>query len=34
MIAELKRHGYDISPGPLYPVLHTMEQQGYLVHTN
>ena len=34
MITELKRHGYDVSPGTLYPVLHTMEQQGYLVHTN
>jgi DNA-binding PadR family transcriptional regulator len=30
MIAELKRHGYDLSPGTLYPVLHTMEEEGYL----
>ena len=30
MIAELKRHGYDLSPGTLYPVLHTMEAAGYL----
>ena len=30
MIAELKRHGYDLSPGTLYPVLHTMEEAGYL----
>jgi DNA-binding PadR family transcriptional regulator len=30
MIAELKRHGYDLSPGTLYPVLHMMEEAGYL----
>ncbi len=34
MIAELERHGYDLSPGTLSPVLHTMEQEGYLAHTN
>ncbi len=31
MIEELHRHGYDISPGTLYPVLHQMETAGYLV---
>jgi DNA-binding PadR family transcriptional regulator len=31
MMEELKRHGYDISPGTLYPVLHQMETAGYLV---
>lgn len=27
---ELRRHGYDISPGKLYPMLHSMEEKGYL----
>lgn len=31
MMAELKRHGYDISPGTLYPILHQMATAGYLV---
>jgi PadR family transcriptional regulator PadR len=30
MIAELARHGYRISPGTLYPMLHAMERKGYL----
>ena|SRR5436190_19086004 len=30
MIAELRRHGYHISAGTLYPLLHGMERQGYL----
>ena len=30
MIEELARHGYHISPGSLYPVLHGLEQKGYL----
>lgn len=33
MIAELARHGYDVSPGTLYPVLHTMMEQGYLAQS-
>ena len=33
MIAELARHGYDLSPGTLYPLLHSLEEQGYLVQT-
>jgi PadR family transcriptional regulator, regulatory protein PadR len=30
MIQELKRHGYDVSPGTLYPMLHSMEEGGLL----
>ena len=30
MIEELARHGYDLSPGTMYPLLHAMEQSGYL----
>ncbi len=30
MIEELARHGYQISPGSLYPLLHGLEQKGYL----
>jgi DNA-binding PadR family transcriptional regulator len=30
MIEELGRHGYKISPGSLYPLLHGLEQKGYL----
>lgn len=30
MMEELKEHGYEISPGTLYPILHSMEQKGYL----
>lgn len=30
MIEELARHGYRLSPGTLYPMLHAMEKQGYL----
>ena len=28
---ELKRHGYSISPGTLYPVLHRLQKGGYLI---
>jgi PadR family transcriptional regulator PadR len=31
MIDELARHGYRLSPGTLYPMLHAMEKKGYLV---
>ena len=31
MMKELKRHGYDISPGTLYPLLHSLEEVGVLV---
>ncbi|MCV7073694.1 helix-turn-helix transcriptional regulator, partial [Mycobacterium rufum] len=27
---ELARHGYDISPGTLYPTLHRLEADGLL----
>ncbi len=30
MIEELRRHGYNLSPGTLYPTLHELEQAGYL----
>lgn len=30
MIEELGRHGYRLSPGTLYPMLHAMERRGYL----
>lgn len=30
MSAELATHGYDISPGTLYPTLHRMEADGLL----
>ncbi len=31
LMEELGRHGYKLSPGTLYPVLHGMEKSGYLV---
>lgn len=34
MIAELGRHGYDLSPGTLYLLLHSLEKQGYLSRTD
>jgi PadR family transcriptional regulator, regulatory protein PadR len=27
---ELARHGYRISPGTMYPILHGLEKRGYL----
>jgi DNA-binding PadR family transcriptional regulator len=30
MIHELARHGYTLSPGTLYPMLHQLERSGYL----
>lgn len=30
MIEELSEHGYDMSPGTLYPLLHSMESTGLL----
>ena len=34
MMEELARHGYDVGPGTLYPILHQLEEAGYLsVHT-
>jgi PadR family transcriptional regulator PadR len=34
MITELARHGYELSPGTLYPLLHSLEEQGYLARTD
>lgn len=31
MIRELREHGYGVSPGTLYPILHAMEGAGLLV---
>ena len=28
---ELARHGYDLSPGTLYPTLHRLHDKGYLI---
>jgi len=30
MLDELHRHGYRIGPGTLYPMLHRLEERGYL----
>lgn len=30
MMEELARHGYDVGPGTLYPLLHRLEADGYL----
>jgi DNA-binding PadR family transcriptional regulator len=30
IINELKNHGYNVSPGTLYPILHNMEKNGIL----
>lgn len=30
MLQELRRHGYEVSPGTLYPLLHRMERLGWL----
>jgi len=31
IIEELQRHGYEISAGTLYPMLHGLEKKGYLI---
>lgn len=34
MMEELARHGYDVGAGTLYPMLHQLEEAGYLsAHT-
>jgi len=33
LIEELQRHGYRISPGTLYPILHGLEKRGLLRST-
>jgi len=30
LLRELAEHGYDLSPGTLYPMLHAMEHHGFL----
>ncbi|MFZ2631489.1 MAG: PadR family transcriptional regulator [Desulfosalsimonadaceae bacterium] len=30
MLKELRGHGYDVSPGTLYPILHRMNELGWL----
>ena len=30
MIRELARHGYSLSPGTLYPILHALKRDGFL----
>ena len=30
VMEELRRHGYELSPGTLYPMLHGLERKGYL----
>ena len=30
MVEELAKHGYRISPGTLYPLLHGLEEKGFL----
>ncbi len=34
LLQELRRHGYDVSPGTLYPLLHRMERNGWLHSIN
>ncbi|MBK6742895.1 MAG: helix-turn-helix transcriptional regulator [Hydrogenophilales bacterium] len=31
IMEELARHGYKLSPGTLYPILHGLEKTGYLI---
>jgi DNA-binding PadR family transcriptional regulator len=30
LIEELGRHGYRLSPGTIYPILHALEQENHL----
>ena len=30
LLRELRRHGYEVSPGTLYPILTRMEERGWL----
>ena len=34
MIEELKKHGYEVSSGTIYPILHNMEKLGLLYVEN
>jgi PadR family transcriptional regulator PadR len=31
LIEELAQHGYRLSPGTLYPILHALEEDGLLI---
>lgn len=31
-MAEMARHGYRLTPGTLYPLLHRLERAGFLTH--
>jgi PadR family transcriptional regulator len=31
IMEELQRHGYDLSPGTLYPILRQLHEAGYLL---
>ncbi len=31
LIEELRRHGYELSPGTVYPILRSLTEAGYLV---
>ena len=30
LLDELRHHGYELSPGTIYPILHSLEQSGYV----
>lgn len=30
MLRELRRHGYEVSPGTIYPLLARLEERGWL----
>jgi len=30
LMEELKRHGYKVSPGLIYPILHSLKSEDYL----
>ncbi len=32
MMEELAEHGYKLSPGTIYPILHNMDKEGLLKH--
>lgn len=32
MLEELSGHGYKLSPGTLYPILHSLEKEGFINH--
>ena len=34
MMEELGRHGYEISPGTIYPMLHGLEREGLVISTH